>query len=51
MEQNGRGYQVMYHLSGHRFGIQSLKFSPMEDYLISLGDPTDRGLFVWDFKN
>jgi len=49
MESNGRGYQVHCHLSGHRFGIQSLKFSPNMDYLISLGDPNDRGLFVWDF--
>lgn len=50
-EENGRGYTIRFRLSGHRFGIQSLKFSPMEDYLISLGDPNDRGLFVWDFKN
>lgn len=50
MESNGRGYIVKYHLLGHRFGIQSLKFSPNMDYLISLGDSNDRGLMVWDFE-
>jgi len=50
LEKNGRGYTQQYRLSGHRFGIQSLKFSPNMDYLISLGDANDRGLFVWDFQ-
>jgi WD40 repeat protein len=26
-------------------------FSPNFEYLISLGDNNDRGLFVWDWKN
>ena len=41
LEQNGRGYEIKHRLDGHRFGIQQLKFSPMEDYLISLGDSND----------
>ena len=51
MEKNGRGYTQKYTLSGHKYGIQSIKFSPNIDYLISLGDANDRGLFVWDFHN
>ena len=35
---------------GHKYGISLLKFSPNMDYLVSLGDANDRGLFVWDFK-
>ena len=50
MEDNGRNYEFKYRLSGHRFGIQCVKFSPNMDYLISLGDANDRGLFVWDFQ-
>ena len=48
-DAGGRGYAARFHLTGHRFGIQSLQFSPNVDYLISLGDANDRGLFVWDF--
>ena len=44
-------YVHQYTLSGHKFGVQSIKFSPNTDYLISLGDANDRGLFVWDFKS
>ena len=50
MEKNGRGYELKYTLKGHKFGIQTIKFSPNCDYLISLGDANDRGLFVWDFQ-
>jgi WD40 repeat protein len=50
MEKNGREYTVKHKLSGHRFGIQCIKFSPNMDYLISLGDANDRGLFVWEFQ-
>ena len=50
MEKNGRGYDLKYTLKGHKFGIQTIKFSPNCDYLISLGDANDRGLFVWDFQ-
>ena len=27
-----------------------MKFTPNVDYLISIGDANDRGLFVWDFE-
>lgn len=50
MEKNGRIYTHKFKLCGHRFGIQFIKFSPNNDYLISMGDPNDRGLFVWDFQ-
>jgi WD40 repeat protein len=44
-------YKEIKHLKGHKFGIESLKFSPKNDFLISLGDAEDRGLFVWDWYN
>ena len=27
-----------------------MRFAPNNDFLISLGDPNDRGLFCWDWK-
>jgi WD40 repeat protein len=44
-------YEEIKHLKGHKFGIESVMFSPNLDYLISLGDNNDRGLFVWDWNN
>lgn len=38
-------------MKGHKYGIESLQFSPNNEYLISLGDQNDRGLFVWDWVN
>jgi WD40 repeat protein len=38
-------------LRGHKFGIECLKFAPNNNFLISLGDPQDKGLFVWDWFN
>ena len=40
----------MKYLKGHKFGVEALRFSFNEEFLISLGDPNDRGLFVWDWK-
>lgn len=31
--------------------MECLKFTPNSEFLISLGDPNDRGLFVWDWRN
>jgi WD40 repeat protein len=31
--------------------IECVRFSPDSNFLISLGDPNDRGLFVWDWRN
>ena len=39
------------HLKGHKYGIESVVFSPNLEYLISLGDSNDRGLIVWDWQN
>lgn len=50
MSKNGRDYSLSYKLKGHKFGIQMLRFSPNSDYLVSLGDANDKGLFIWDFK-
>jgi WD40 repeat protein len=36
-------------LKGHKYGIEKVEFSPKQDYLISLGDTNDRGIFVWDW--
>ena len=38
-------------MKGHKYGIEAVLFSPKNDFLISLGDPNDRGLFVWDWRN
>lgn len=38
------------HLKGHKYGIEALRFSLNGDYLVSLGEPNDRGLFVWDWQ-
>lgn len=37
-------------LRGHRFGIEKTLFSPNMKYLVSIGDPNDKGLFVWDWQ-
>ena len=44
-------YNEIKHLKGHKYGIEAVLFSPKNDFLISLGDPNDRGLFVWDWRN
>jgi len=44
-------YTEVSHLQGHKYGIEAVLFSPRNDFLISLGDPNDRGLFVWDWRN
>ena len=44
-------YEEIKHLKGHKYGIESVMFSPNMEYLISLGDNNDRGLFVWDWRN
>lgn len=44
-------YEEVNHLQGHKYGIEAVLFSPRNDFLISLGDPNDRGLFVWDWRN
>ncbi|MFO0007517.1 MAG: hypothetical protein ACK559_41025 [bacterium] len=36
-------------MRGHKFGVESVKFSPDNRYLVSLGDQNDKGLFVWDW--
>ena len=41
--------QLFKSLKGHKFGIEILKMSPNEKYLISIGDENDKGIFVWDF--
>lgn len=53
-DENGKSvseYTLKTTLQGHKYGIESLVFSPNMEYLISLGDQNDRGLFVWDWKN
>lgn len=44
-------YDEVAYVKGHKFGIESLLFSPKNDFLITLGDVNDRGLFVWDWRN
>jgi len=43
------GVEAIKFLKGHKFGVEALRFSSDEQLLISLGDPNDRGLFVWDW--
>ena len=43
-------YDEIKHLRGHKFGIECLKFAPKNNFLISLGDPQDKGLFVWNWQ-
>jgi WD40 repeat protein len=42
-------YSALKQLRGHKFGVESVKFSPDNRYLVSLGDQNDKGLFVWDW--
>jgi WD40 repeat protein len=49
IDQSGE-YIESKHLKGHKYGIESVMFSPNLLYLISLGDANDRGLFVWDWR-
>ena len=44
-------YTEIKHLRGHKIGIECLRFAPKNNFLISLGDPQDKGLFVWDWFN
>lgn len=37
-------------LKGHKSGITSLVFSPNLQYIVSIGDENDKGLFVWDLS-
>lgn len=37
-------------LKGHKFGIEKILFSPNNNYLVSIGDENDKGLFVWDWE-
>ena len=41
-------YEEYCRLSGHKLWIEALQFSPNSNYLISLGDKYDKGLFVWN---
>ena len=50
IEQTSGEYIESKHLKGHKYGIESVMFSPNMLYLISLGDANDRGLFVWDWR-
>lgn len=43
-------YTEAKHLRGHKYGIESVMFSPDMRFLVSLGDANDRGLFVWDWR-
>lgn len=43
-------YTALKYLKGHKFGVEALKFSPDNTYLVSLGDQNDRGLFVWKWQ-
>jgi WD40 repeat protein len=43
-------YTPIKQLKGHKYGIECIKFSPDSEFLISIGDPNDRGLFVWDWR-
>lgn len=42
-------YKEIKNLKGHKYGIEAVRFAPNHEYLISLGDNNDRGLFVWDW--
>ena len=37
-------------LKGHKFGIEKILFSPNNNYLVSIGDENDKGLFLWDWE-
>lgn len=43
-------YEEITILKGHKVGIEQITFTSCSQYLISLGDLEDRGLFVWDIK-
>lgn len=51
MVKKPKEYKEIKHLKGHKYGIECLKFSPDNSFIISLGDPNDRGMFIWDWRN
>ena len=46
-----KDYKEIKHLKGHKYGVECLKFAPKNNFLISLGETNDKGLFVWDWYN
>ena len=51
VSENEKGRSVFkfaHTLLGHKYGIQSLRFSPNSDLLVSVGDQSDKGVLVWD---
>lgn len=37
-------------LKGHKYGVEAIRFSPDSRYLVSLGDTSDKGLFLWNWQ-
>jgi WD40 repeat protein len=44
-------YTFVKRLQGHKFGVEALRFSPDSAYLVSVGDSSDKGLFVWRWED
>ena len=44
-------YTPIKSLKGHKFGVERIIFAPQNQFLITLGDANDRGMFVWDWLN
>jgi WD40 repeat protein len=42
-------YTFVCALKGHKYGVEAIRFSPDARYLVSLGDTSDKGLFLWDW--
>ena len=40
----------MARLQGHKFGVEAIRFSPDTVFLVSVGDSSDKGLFVWRWQ-
>jgi mitogen-activated protein kinase binding protein 1 len=43
-------YTALKYLKGHKYGVEALRFSPDNRFLVSLGDADDRGLFLWNWR-
>ena len=37
-------------LKGHKYGIESLAFSPDTQFLVSIGNEHDKGMFIWSWN-
>jgi WD40 repeat protein len=43
--------KIKYVLKGHKCGIEMMEFCKNDQYLISIGNPDDKNIFIWQLLN